>query len=98
MPNKSQSAGLIPVQPDQTRGGRGYCCAQGNGAALQPATGMAVATLIVRSVTATIRHNDSEATASEAATAFDSFDDATRTERSPKPNPEIGDRVMVVDP
>ncbi len=29
-----------------------------NSAALQPAIGMAVATLIVRSVTATIRHKD----------------------------------------
>ncbi len=66
--------------------------------ALQPATGMAVATLIVRSVTVTIRHNDSEATASDAATAFDNFEDATRTERSPKPEPAVCDRVMVVNP
>lgn len=66
--------------------------------ALQPATGMAVATLIVRSVTVTIRHNESEATASDAATAFDNFDDATRTERSPKPEPAICDRAMVENP
>lgn len=58
----------------------------------QPAIGMAVATLIDSAVRATIRHNDSEAAASEATTAFVNLEDATRTDRSPKP--EMDDRVI----
>jgi hypothetical protein len=59
---------------------------------------MAATTLIDNAVTVTSRHNDSDATASEAATAFVSRDDATRADRSPKPIPETGDRIMVEHP
>ncbi len=41
---------------------------------------------------------DSDATASEAASAFDNRADARRADRSPKPGPETGDRSMVVNP
>jgi hypothetical protein len=59
---------------------------------------MAATTLIDNAVTVTSRHNDSDATASEAATAFDNRADAMRADRIPKPVPETGDRIMVVNP
>ena len=59
---------------------------------------MAATTLIDSTVMVTSRHTDSEATASEAASAFDSRADAMRADRSPKPIPETGDRSMVVNP
>lgn len=59
---------------------------------------MAATTLIDSTVTVTSRHTDSDATASEAASAFDNRADATRADRNPKPIPETGDRSMVVNP
>lgn len=59
---------------------------------------MAATTLIDNAVTVTSRHTDSDATASDAARAFDNRADAIRADRSPKPIPETGDRIMVVNP
>lgn len=50
--------------------------------------------LIDSAVSVTIRHNDNAATASEAATALVKRAEATRIDRSPKPIPETGDRVI----
>ncbi|EGP10158.1 hypothetical protein CSIRO_0181 [Bradyrhizobiaceae bacterium SG-6C] len=64
----------------------------------QPEIGMAATTLIDSTVTVTSKQTDSEATASEAASAFDNRAGAKRADRSPKPIPETGDRSMVVNP
>ncbi len=55
--------------------------------------GIAMLTLIDSTVRATIRHNDSEPIASEAATASISRDEATGAERPLKPAAP-GDRIM----
>ena len=55
--------------------------------------GIAMLTLIDSTVRATIRHNDSEPIASEAATASISRDEATGAERPLKPTAP-GDRIM----
>jgi hypothetical protein len=59
--------------------------------------GIAMLTLIDSTVRATIRHNDNEPIASEAATASINRDDATGAVRPLKPTAP-GDRVMAGNP
>jgi hypothetical protein len=59
--------------------------------------GIAIETLIERTVRLTIRHSDNAPIASEAATASVSRDEATGTHRLLTPAAP-GDRVMVSDP
>jgi hypothetical protein len=66
--------------------------------ACQSGSGMAMVTLIDITVSATIRHNDSDPTASEAATAWINRCEATGLERSSKPAPTPGNRIMVIHP
>jgi hypothetical protein len=66
--------------------------------ASQSGSGMAMVTLIDITVSATIRHNDSDPTASEAATARINRCEATGLEGSAKPFPTLGDRIMVIHP
>ena len=60
----------------------------------QSASGIAMVTLIDITVSATIRHNDSEPTASEAATAWINRDEATGAERPSKPATTPGNRII----